>query len=171
MEDSLVDFLKGWVLPIVSAIIIAIVINKTLFFMALVPSSSMYPTLEIGDRILVTKVYNTGTLKRGEVVLFNSKELNSVLVKRLIGLPGDTVEVKEDGSVYVNGVKNNQAYVKNPGGKYGTYKVPQGSFFFLGDNRTDSYDSRYWAQPYIPSSAILGKAQFILYPFSRIAKL
>lgn len=171
MEDTAADILKGWVLPIVSAVVIAIIINKTLFFMALVPSSSMYPTLEIGDRILVTKVYNTGNLKRGEVVLFNSKELKTVLVKRLIGLPGDTIEVKEDGTVYVNGVKNNQAYVKRPGGKYGTYKVPAGNFFFLGDNRVDSYDSRYWNQPYIPSSAIMGKAQFILFPFNRIGKL
>lgn len=171
MEDTTAEILKGWVLPIVSAVVIAIIINKTLFFMALVPSSSMYPTLEEGDRIIVTKVYNTASLKRGDVVLFNSKELGQVLVKRLIGIPGDTVEVKEDGAVYINGTKFSQPFVKNPGGKYGTYKVPAGSFFFLGDNRSDSYDSRYWVQPYIPSGEIMGKAQYILFPFNRINKL
>lgn len=171
MEDTITNIFKGWILPIVSAVILAVIINKTLFFMALVPSSSMYPTLKVGDRILVTKVYDKGKLKRGDVILFNSKELNEVLVKRLIGLPGDTVEVKEDGSVYVNGAKINQDYVKKPGGKYGTYKVPAGSFFFMGDNRNDSFDSRYWIQTYIPSSAIMGKAQFILFPFNRIGKL
>lgn len=171
MEDTITNIFKGWILPIVSAVILAVIINKTLFFMALVPSSSMYPTLKVGDRILVTKVYDRGKLKRGDVILFNSKELNEVLVKRLIGLPGDTVEVREDGSVYVNGAKINQDYVKRPGGKYGSYKVPAGSFFFMGDNRNDSFDSRYWIQTYIPSSAIMGKAQFILFPFNRIGRL
>lgn len=171
MEDTTASILKEWVLPIVSAIVIAIIINKTAFFMALVPSSSMYPTLEIGDRVFVTKVYHPGNLKRGDVVLFNSEELKQVLVKRLIGLPGDTIDVKEDGTVYINGTKLNQPYVKNPGGKYGTYKVPAGSFFFMGDNRIDSFDSRYWEQPYIPFSAIMGKAQFILFPFNRMCKL
>lgn len=174
MNDSIKEFITGWIVPIISAVIIAVLINKFLFFMALIPSTSMYPTLKNGDRIFVTKVYSTENLKRGDIVLFRSDELDNILVKRLIGLPGDTVEVKENNDVYVNGQKLDEPYVKQPGGDkkgYGTYKVPEGCFFFLGDNRVDSYDSRFWNVKYIPKNAIIGKAHMILFPFNRFGML
>lgn len=174
MESSAKEFITEWVMPIVSAVIIAVLINKFLFFMALIPSTSMYPTLKKGDRIFVTKIYNTENLKRGDIVLFRSDELDNILVKRLIGLPGDTVEIKENNDVYVNGEKLDEPYVKQPGGDergYGTYQVPDGCYFFLGDNRVDSYDSRFWNVKYIPKSAIMGKAHMILFPFDRFGML
>ena len=163
--------LKDWILPIVAAIIIAFIINKVIFFNVSVPTGSMLPTINLGDKILVTRVHNKSNLEHGDVVVFHSDELDEDLIKRLIGLPNDEVEIKDDGSVYVNKVKIDESYVKYPGGKTGTFKVPEDSFFFMGDNRINSLDARYWEKPYIPEKDIMGKARIRISPFSRFGKL
>lgn len=158
--------------PIISALFIALLIHKFVGFAIEVPSGSMLPTIQLQDRIVCSVVHNPENLKRGDIVVFDSDELHETLIKRLIGLPGDQVDVKEDGSVYVNGEKIDQSYVKNNGGKLGgSYKVPQGEYFFLGDNRSDSYDSRYWHDTYINADKIKGKALFVFFPFKRIQTL
>jgi signal peptidase I len=162
--------LNDWVYPIVIAIVLALGINKFIFFNITVPSESMYPTIKINDRIIVTRIYNYDKLKRGNVIVFHSDELHEELVKRLIGLPGDTVDVKEDG-VYVNGTKLDESYVVNHGGKTGSYKVPAGEYFFLGDNRSNSFDSRLWKDSYIPKSQLKGKAVYTIFPFSRMGAM
>lgn len=164
------QIINDWVIPIIVAIILALAINKFVFFNITVPTESMYPTIKIGDRIIVTRIYNYNKLQRGNVIVFHSDELKEELVKRLIGLPGDTVDVKEDG-VYVNNVKLDEPYIVNRGGKTGSYKVPQGEYFFLGDNRSNSYDSRLWKDPYIPKDKIKGKAVYTIFPFSRMAAM
>ena len=175
---SLKRFFYDWIVPILVAIVFTLLVNKFIFFNVKIPSESMYPTIKIGDRAMVTKIYNYSNLKRGSVVVFESREIkdpttgkDETLIKRLIGLPGDKIDVKEDNSVWVNGTKLDEPYVKNPGGKTGSFKVPAGSYFFMGDNRTSSFDSRYWKQPYIPQSDITGKAQIIIFPFDRFGKL
>jgi signal peptidase I len=170
-ENHHSSILKDWILPLAIAVVIAIVVNKTLFFMVEVPTTSMYPTIQKGDRLLVTKVYNPGNLKRGDIVVFNSKELNMTLVKRLIGLPGDKIEIKSDGTMYLNGTRYDEPYVKQPGAKPANFDVPKDCFVFLGDNRRDSLDARYWDNPYIPASEIMGKAQLTLFPFNRVTVL
>lgn len=168
MKDKPGNFFRDWMLPLAVAIIISIVVNRTLFFMVEVPTTSMYPTIQQGDRLLVTKIYNIGSLKKGDTVVFNSEELKIVLVKRLIGLPGDKIEIKEDGTLFINNIKQDEPYVKQPGLKAGNFEVPKECYFFLGDNRRDSLDARYWKSPYIPASSIIGKAQITLFPFNRI---
>lgn len=168
---SLKSLFIDWIMPIVLAIIIAFGVNKFLFFKILVPTSSMYPTIKPMDRIIAGRVHNVKNLKRGDKIVFYSKEFQETLIKRLIGLPGDSVEVKEDGTLYINNVKVEEPYVIEKGGRTGSFKVPQDMYLFLGDNRADSKDSRYWAQPYIEASEIKGKALFIIYPFSRMGKL
>lgn len=166
------NLIKEWIIPLGIAVVLALLINKFVFFNIKVPSLSMFPTIQADDRILVTRVYKPANLKTGDIVVFYLKEKDEKLIKRLIGVPGDKVEVKDDGSVYVNGKKLDEPYVKNPGGPSGTYQVPADSYFFLGDNRTDSLDSRLWKDsPYISSKDILGKAQFVIYPFNRFGKL
>lgn len=163
---------KDWILPILAAIIIAFIINKVIFFNVSVPTGSMLPTINLNDKILVTRVHNANNLKHGDIIVFHSDELNEDLIKRLIGLPNDEVDIRDDGSVYVNKVKVNESYVLNPGGKAGMkFKVPEGSYFFMGDNRINSLDARYWAQPFIPAKDIMGKARIIISPFSRFGKL
>ncbi|MBU3097923.1 MULTISPECIES: signal peptidase I [Clostridium] len=162
---------QDWILPILAAVIIAFIINKVIFFNVTVPTGSMLPTINLNDKILVTRVHNRNNLKLGDIVVFHSYELGEDLIKRLIGLPNDLVEVKEDGSVYINNKKIDQSYVKYPGGKTGKYKVPADSYFFMGDNRINSLDARYWDKPYIPGKDIMGKARIRISPFSKFGKL
>ncbi|WMJ80553.1 signal peptidase I [Clostridium sp. MB40-C1] len=161
------NFFKEWILPIGAAIILAILINQFLFFQVSVPTKSMYPTIKPKDRIIVTRIYDKKSLKTGDIIVFRSDELNETLIKRLIGLPGDEVKIDEEGLVYVNGKKIDQPYVVYSGGMSGTFKVPEGKYFFMGDNRGNSWDSRYWNEHYIEGSKIKGKARFIIFPFNR----
>lgn len=156
-----------WILPILIAVAVAFLINKFLIFKVKIPSGSMEPTLNVGDRLFVTRVYEPQNLKEGDIVVFYSQELGKVLIKRLIGLPGDTVKIV-GGNVFVNGKEIDQSYVKYPMSTYQEFKVPQGEYFFLGDNRANSYDSRFWKNPYIPAKDIMGKAVLKIYPFDDI---
>lgn len=165
-------FFMDWIIPILVAFVIAALINKFLFFNIVVPTGSMYPTIKPGDRIVVTRIHNVNSLKRGDIVVFYSNELNDTLIKRLIGLPKDVVDIREDGSVYVNGTKLDEPYIMNNGGKTGKYTVPEGQYFFLGDNRSNSKDSRYWEKSsFIAAKDIKGKGRFIMFPFSRFGAL
>jgi signal peptidase I len=159
-----------WVMPIVLAIILAILINRFLFYKIKVPTPSMYPTIKIGDRIIVTRVYDKTKLKRGDIVVFYSYELKDTLIKRLIGLPGDEVDIKDNGEVFINGSKSEEPYVVYNEELGKQFKVPQNKYLFFGDNRASSWDARKWEQPYIDSKDIKGKAQFIVSPFKRLGK-
>src|SRR3712207_219716 len=88
-------YLKEWILPIAIAFVLAMIIHKTWFYLIKIPSGSMRPTIMEGDKILVTRVHNTDKLKRGDIIVFHSDELELDLIKRLIGLPGDRIEIKE----------------------------------------------------------------------------
>jgi len=165
-----------WGIPIVGAYIVFLLLNKFVFFNIIVPTSSMEPTIMPNDRIMVTRIYNKGNIKRGDVIVFQSDELDEKLIKRVIGLPGDKIKITDSGEVYVNGEIIQEEYVKNQvrskeiyhGLRLGIYEVPKDSFLFLGDNRTNSKDSRYWNNPYIEKEKILGKARVIIFPFKRI---
>jgi signal peptidase I len=164
------NFFTDWIIPIAAAIVIAFLINKFLIFKVLIPSESMVPTLNVGDRLFVTRVYNLNKLKRGEILVFYSNELQESLIKRLIGLPGDKIKI-EDGEVYVNGEKLEEDYIGTEDKFNGEYEVPEGKYFFLGDNRLISKDSRYWENPYVDGEDIDGKAQIKVYPFNDFGKL
>ena len=161
------NFFIEWLLPIIAAIGIAILINKFVFFNVYIPSESMVPTLNVGDKLVVTRIYDTDNLKRGDVVVFYSDELQETVIKRVIGIPGDHIEIY-NGVVSVNGDVIQEDYVKN--NEYNKTKlvfdVPEDKFFFLGDNRIRSNDARRWINPYIDASDIKGKAVLKFYPFS-----
>lgn len=158
------------VLEIILIIVVTILINKFLIFIAYIPSGSMIPSLKPGDRIIATRVYNPNNLKRGDIVIFKSDELHEDLIKRLIGLSGDEIEIKGT-NVFVNGKKLDEPYVKNNMNFEGTYKVPNGEYFFLGDNRSNSDDSRFWNVSYIDGKNIIGKAQFRIWQLNDIGFL
>lgn len=132
-----------------------------------VTSSSMEPTLHVSDKIVVRRE-NPTHLSRGNIVVFNFSEDGTCYVKRLIGLPGDIVSVTKDGKVYVNNELLDEPYVQQAGGPSGVWAVPQGKYFFLGDNRCNSYDSRQWGNPFISSSAIIGEVVFRIYPYTKL---
>lgn len=159
-----------WVIPILMSLVLAILINKFLIFKVKIPSESMVPTLNVGDRLFVTRVYSPEKLKRGDVVVFYSDEKNEDMIKRLIGLPGDKIVIK-DGVVTVNGETLKENYIGTADNYNGEFEVPEGKYFFLGDNRYWSLDSRYWENPYIDGSKIKGKAQIKVYPWSDFGKI
>ncbi|NFG25072.1 signal peptidase I [Clostridium botulinum] len=166
MEDSSKNsFIKEWGLTIISAIVIGLLLWKFLIYTVWITSGSMIPTLEVKDRLIATRVHNPENLNRGDIVIFDSDELKEILIKRLIGLPGDHIEIK-NGIVSVNGEQLEEDYVENNEDYDRIFDVPEGEYFFLGDNRANSDDSRYWKKPYIKSEKIQGKAKVKIYPIS-----
>lgn len=124
---------------------------------------SMMPTLENGEFVLVNKMsYQIGEINRGDIIVFdfplNPKE---ELIKRVIGLPGDTVRV-ENGLVYVNGQMLNEPYISKPPQYTGSWTVRDGEIFVLGDNRNNSNDSKDWGL--LPAENVVGKAILIYWP-------
>ncbi|HYF81746.1 MAG TPA: signal peptidase I [Clostridia bacterium] len=152
-------------------IIASILLYNFVFFVIVVPSASMYPTIDIGDRIITTRIHDASSIERGDILVFYSDELQETMVKRVIGLPNDRVEIDLNGKVFVNNQKLDEAYVKYPDNTSGRYKVPEGEYFFLGDFRDHSFDSRKWENPFIQEDKILGEAKLILFPFDRMSML
>ncbi len=163
---------KEWIVPVAIALVIVLFLNKYIFILVTVPTGSMEDTIIPGDRLYVNELFNVKDANRGDILVFKSDELDEKrLVKRLIGLPGDTVEVKTDGSVFVNDEKLDEPYAAEAEGEAKMFKVPEGSYLFFGDNRPISYDARYWENPYINESKIIGKAVFRFFPFNRIGEI
>lgn len=130
-----------------------------------VDGPSMTPTLLNGQYILVNKAdYFTHGPQRGDVIVFEfPKDTSRDFVKRVIGVPGDTVQTRADGSVAVDGVTLVEPYVNDHINDVDeTWKVGPGQYFVMGDNRGDSYDSRDWGM--VPAHDILGKAVFVYWP-------
>jgi len=169
--NKMMKIIKEWSLPVVCALALAFLINKFIFFNVSVPTESMYPTIKPGDKIFVLRNYKESSLKRGDILVFHSKEANEDLIKRLVGLPKEKVEIKNDGKVFINDVELEEPYVKYKSDITGVFNVPEGCYLFLGDNRANSVDSRYWKNPYIPYKEIMGKAKFIIKPFNRFGAL
>ena len=165
------DKVKEWMLCIVIAIIIAVVINKFVIYKVKIPTKSMEPTISIGDQLLVKRIYNYDKIKRGDILVFYSRENESNYIKRVVGLPGDKVEIK-NGVVYVNEELQIENYVSDLDvNDSAIYEVPQGSYFFLGDNRPNSDDSTEWDNPFVDKKDISAKAFIKIYPFSQIGFL
>src|SRR5918912_698970 len=134
------------------------------------PSKSMVPTLEVGDRVFVNKfIYSFHEPNRGDIVVFKSVEGSTEggqedLIKRIVGLPGDEISV-QDGVLFVNGERQEEPYV-NPRlpdtSSFAPMTVPKGEVFLMGDNRADSRDSRFFGP--VPFENIEGKAVIIFWP-------
>lgn len=154
---------------LVIAAVLAAIIRLFLFTPFYIPSSSMEPALKPGDRIIVNKIlYHLGTPQRGDVVVFRYPvDPSRDFVKRIVGLGGETVEVR-NSKVYINGRLLREDYL--PSGlsyaNYGPIKVPKGSFFVMGDNRPDSDDSRVWGC--LPDRYLIGKAVLIFWPLEHL---
>jgi len=153
---------------IVFAFILAFLIKSFILQISYIPTGSMIPTLNEREAVLVVRIpYYFREPTRGEIIVFRyPQDPKTEYVKRLIGIPGDTVEIK-GGVVYVNGEALDESYVKNKSfDDYGPIKVPENNYFVLGDNRPVSVDSRYWG--FVPQKNLIGRAIFLLWPPQRI---
>jgi signal peptidase I len=167
--------LAEWVLAIGLAVVAAFVIKTFLVQAFVIPSGSMQHTLEINDRVLVSKfAYRISDVKRGDVIVFkNPQRLTgepAQLIKRVAATEGDVIE-SVDGKVQVNGVVVDEPYLA-PGTvtrDLPRQTVPAGQVFVLGDNRSNSKDSRFIGT--IATDTIIGKAFFRIWPLSRLGGL
>ena len=160
------------------ALVLAFFIRTFIAEPRYIPSDSMLPTLETGDRLVVEKVsYRFSSPKFGDIVVFQPPpklqrrgySLDQAFIKRVIGTPGDTLKI-DDGKVYLNGKLLQEDYIKEPPLQaFQLVRVPQNQYFMMGDNRNDSNDSRYWG--FLPKKNIIGKAIFRFWPPSRIGNI
>jgi len=173
-----VDFFKKFLLfftDIAETIVIAIAVFLLVWVFLIqafrVQGSSMFPNFEDGEMILTNKItYRFSQPKRGDVVIFQSPASKKDLIKRIIGLPGETLSI-ENGKVEINGQDLEEKYlsVKTSSGNFltdgNTYTIPNNNFIVLGDNRPNSQDSREWGP--VEKEYIIGKAWIIYWPLGK----
>ena len=176
-----------WAAVVIGALVVALVVKTFLFQAFYIPSASMEPTLSKGDRVLVNKIsYDLHDVNRGDVIVFelDAEDVGTDgikdLIKRVIGLPGDVIETR-DGVVYVNDRALDEPYLadgtltgdpedgQNPSIERQT--VPDGHVFVLGDNRSNSADSRYPDRGPIPIDTIVGRAFVLVWPPADVGTL
>jgi len=175
------------VVLVVGALALAFVVKAVLAQAFYIPSGSMIPTLQIGDRVIVEKLsYRFGDPGRGDVVVFHrpgvarpsgpvqalreflqglgllQPDANIDLIKRIIGLPGETVRL-QGGVLFVNGRPLAEPYALPDPRDYGPVRIPDGHYLMLGDNRTNSDDSRF-SLGFVPRANLVGKAFVIIWP-------
>lgn len=139
----------------------------------IIPSGSMIGTLDIGDIVIGTR-WDRKSISRYDIVTFRPPDNEKTLyIKRVIGLPGELIVVNE-GEVYANGKKLDQSFInkgeQNTAGD-GVYRVPEGCYFMLGDNRDFSEDSRYWTKRYVPAENIVCHARWTVFPLGNAKSL
>jgi signal peptidase I len=188
-----------WVVVVVASLTFALLIQAFVFQPFRIPSLSMYPSLHVGDRIVVNKLsYRVHDVNRGDVVVFTRPDCKQEgepawahcellanlddLVKRVVGVPGDRIYI-EDSKVFVNGRELEEPYVRPgtktvaqppfgcefPGTKTHPFVVPEKMVFVMGDNRTDSIDGRCFGP--IGKDTIVGRAFVKIWPFDRLGWL
>ena len=170
-------------LSILIAVVLALLIRSSLVMAYWVPSGSMLTTMEIGDRFVANKaaydlripftqksLIHTGSVERGDVVVFKPPfKAEHDFVKRVVGLPGDVILIK-DKVLYLNGERQEEHFVRHtdsniepafrsPRDNLGPLTVPGERLFVMGDNRDESYDSRYWG--FLPRNLVKGQAKLI----------
>jgi signal peptidase I len=177
-----------WIVTIAGAIAIVLGIKAWVVNPYRIPSSSMEPTLHcarpgtgceahLSDRVLANRfIYHFRSPHRGEIIVFNTPKAaaeaacnaSGTFVKRLIGLPGDTVS-ERNGFIYINGRKLNEPYIQSSRRDHqsGTWPVAKGHYFFMGDNRRESCDSRRWGS--VPRKNIIGEVFMTYWPPNRIS--
>jgi signal peptidase I len=185
MSKQKKGFIRETIETIVIALILALIIRAFIIQVFYIPSGSMEPTLGISDRIVVNKfIYRFREPRRNEIIVFKYPldtpgQKGKDFIKRIIGLPGETLEVKE-GKVYVNGsilIENHSMNSDQDHSNFGPIKIVAGNYFMMGDNRPNSADSRYWRDSegkwagLLPKNKILGLTIVRIWPLTKIGPI
>ena len=172
LSRSSVRSILEWIVVIVAAVAIALLVRSFLFQVFSIPSESMVPTLEPGDRVLVNRLDDEPS--RGDIVVFRRPDTwvgqHEDIIKRVIALGGETVEA-HDGIVSINGAPMDEPYLSADvrTGDFGPTVVPEGEVFVMGDNRNFSLDSRENGP--VPEDRIVGRAILVIWPVARIGRI
>lgn len=170
-----VIYLVCWVFfIIIIPFFLASSINKNTFYIR-VNSNSMYPTVRENDKLLVSNNYKK--IYRNDIIVFYSVELNKILIKRVIGVPGDTIYIDENNNFIINdsiliegnGLYNDDSYIYREAGINKKIEIEGGRYFVIGDNIDNSLDSRLWRDTFISDEIILGKVVLLLEPIKRFS--
>lgn len=157
----------SYLLVVLAAFILANVTNRFLIVNARIPTGSMIPTIMEGDRIIGNRIaYMSSEPKRGDIIVFYYPDNETEkYVKRIIGLPGETVYIS-DGLIYIDGqpLDESDYLTVTTSGVSGPFVVPEDSYFVMGDNRNSSWDSRFWKNTFVHKDKIIAKAEFCYYP-------
>ncbi|MDX1977930.1 MAG: signal peptidase I [Pseudanabaenaceae cyanobacterium bins.68] len=163
---------------VLTALVLAILLRTLVVEPRYIPSGSMEPTLQVGDRIVVEKLTHRWQLpQRGEIIVFYppfpDREAHSkAYIKRVIGLPGDRLSI-HDGQLFLNGIAQIEPYISEPIDyelpDQGEILIPPDYLWVMGDNRNNSNDSHVWG--YLPRQNIIGRAIFRFFPFDQIGIL
>lgn len=172
---KIVKEILSWVAPAFCALLATLLLTQYIIINAQVPTPSMLPTIAPGDRVIgLRTAYWFAAPARGDVIVFRFPDNEAEFyVKRVIGLPGETVEII-DGQVFINGSNTplNEPYLAEAPNKGQPliFKVPQNCYFVLGDNRNFSSDSRFWQNTYVQRQQIIGVAWFRIFPGVKFIK-
>lgn len=154
------------------ALVVALFLKENVVASGYVPTGSMEETVMTGSRVIINRLaYCTNEPQRGDIVSFYYPDDGETLyLKRVMGLPGETIE-GIDGYVYIDGVKLESDYTSVIlDNDFGPFTVPENCYFMMGDNRNNSWDSRYWQNHFVEQSEIIGKAEFEYYPEIKVLK-
>lgn len=176
-QNSAIRELISWVLYFGGALLLALLLKNYVIINADVPTGSMENTIMPGDRLIGNRLaYKKEKPDRGDIVIFHAPDdEESLYVKRVIGLPGETVDIAE-GKIYIDGSGEalEEDYLKETwtvaAGEF-HFEVPEDSYLMLGDNRNDSWDARYWTNTYVHEDKILGRAQVVYWPLRDFGRL
>ncbi len=202
-ENSIMSEILSWIKTIVIAVIAAYLITRFIIVNAKIPSASMETTIMTGDRLIANRIsYYIGAPKRFDIAVFKYPDDESILyIKRVIGLPGDKVEIKSN-EIYINdstepledsfingsmdtpdalytvpkegdSLSEYTQYIKDTDkyDKNGDGLFDEDCYFMMGDNRNNSADSRYWRNTFVPESYVQGKAIFRYFPFNKMGPI
>lgn len=172
-ERSIFSILAGWMRDLFVSVVLAVLVILFLYQPVKVEGTSMMPSLVDQERIFINKfVYRFGSIERGDMVVFwFPRDPTKSYIKRVIGLPGDTIEV-DNGTVVVNNHRLEETYVTDEyrdRSSMAPFRVQPDEYFVLGDHRSSSNDSRSWGS--VPRKYIYGKAVFVYWPIEKMGVL
>jgi signal peptidase I len=158
-----------YTIVVLAAVVLATLIRVFIFEPFIVPSPSMDPTLKVGDKVIINKIaYKIGSIERGDIVAFHSPLEEKDLVKRAVAVEGDEITLTSEGEIYINGERITESYI--PADQAVSYinqtvTLGEDEVFVMGDNRNNSFDSRYFGA--IPEEDVFGEFLVIYWPPSR----